>query len=120
MVYFFKALKSNDPNIVVKSSGRVTRHNSTKSILTNVPRVNTLTFQNSYFNRAPRTYNCLPSYIRDADVAIGQFKSYLLKYYHEMTELIYDINVPQSFKTVCVKCHSCRPLSSLVDKMCCN
>ena len=98
LVYFFKALKSNDPNIVVKSSGRVTRHNSTKSILTNVPRVNTLTFQNSYYNRAPRTYNCLPSYIRDADVTIGQFKSYLLKYYHEMTELIYDINVPQSLK----------------------
>ena len=91
LVYFFKALKSNDPNIVVKSSGRVTRHNSTKNILTNVPRVNTLTFQNSYFNRAPRTYNCSPSYIRDADVTIGQFKSYLLKYYHEMTELIYDI-----------------------------
>jgi hypothetical protein len=72
--FFFKALKSNDPNIVVRSSGRVTRHNSTKNILTNVPRVNTLTFQNSYFNRAPRTYNCLPSYIRDADVTIGQFK----------------------------------------------
>jgi hypothetical protein len=120
LVYFFKILKSNDPNIVVKSSGRVTRHNSAKNILTNVPRVNNLTFQNSYVNRAPRTYNCLPSYMRDADVTIGQFKSYLLKYYHEMTELIYDINVPQSFKTVCVKCHSCRPLSSLVDKMCCN
>jgi hypothetical protein len=103
----------------VKPSGRVTRHNSTKSILTNVSRVNTLTFQNSYFNRVPRTYNCLPSYICDADVTIGQFKSYLLKYYHEMTELIYDMNVPQSFKTN-VKCHSCRPLSSLVDKMCCN
>jgi hypothetical protein len=83
LVHFFKALKSNDPNIVVKSSGRVTRHNSTKNILTNVPRVNTLTFQNSY--RAPRTYNCLPSYIRDADVTIGQ--SYLLIYYHEMTDL---------------------------------
>ena len=63
----------------------------------------------NYLNRAP-------SYIRDADVTIGQFKSYLLKYYHEMTELIYDINVPQSFKTVCVKCHSCRHLSSLVIK----
>jgi hypothetical protein len=72
----------------MKSTGRVTRHNSTKNILTNVPRVNTSTFQHSYFNRAPRTYNCLPSYIHNADVTIGQFKSYLLKYYHEMTELI--------------------------------
>ena len=60
-------------------------HNSTKNVLTNVPRVNTLTFLNSY--RAPRTYNRLPSYIRDADVTIGQFKSYLLIYYHEMTDL---------------------------------
>jgi hypothetical protein len=54
LVYFFKALKSNDPNIVVRSSGRVTRHNSTKNILTNVPRVNTLTFQNSYFKVIPQ------------------------------------------------------------------
>jgi hypothetical protein len=83
-----KKLKSNDPNIVVKFSGSVTRHNSIKNILTNVPRVKHLIFQSSYFNRAAGTYNCLPSCIRHADITIGQFKSYMLKFYHEMTELI--------------------------------
>ena len=39
---------------------------------------------------------------------------------HKMTELVCDFEVPQTFKTVCVKCHSCRPLSSLLDKMCCK
>ena len=70
--------------------------------------------------RTPRIFNSLPPNIRGSDVTIGQFKSYLLKYYHKMTELVYDFEVPQTFKTVCLKCHSCRPLSSLADKMCCK
>ncbi len=117
LVYFFKALKSKDPKIDVKSSSRI-RLSSTKNILINVQKVNALTFQNSFFNRTPRIYNCLPP--READVTIGQFQSYLRNYYRSMTEQVYDNNVPQTFKTVCVKCHSCRPLSSLMYKLCCN
>ena len=83
----------------------------------------TLTFHNSFYNRAPRIYNSLPPHIREASVTVGQFKSYLLTYYElyeTMTKEIYNINAPQTFKSICVKCHSCRPLSSLVDKMCCK
>ena len=105
LIYFFKAMLTNDQNIAFKSSSRVTRSEINKGISVNIPRViNTLTFQNSYYNRTPRVFNCLPSHIRGSDVNIGQFKSYLLNYYHKMTELVYDIDVPQTFKTICVKC----------------
>ena len=60
LVYFFKALKSKVPKIDVKSSSRITRLSSTNNILINVQKVNTLTFQNSFFNRTPRIYNRLP------------------------------------------------------------
>ena len=51
-------------------------------------------------------------------ISIGEFKNNLFKYYSQMTQEIYNIDVPQTFKTICVKCHSCRPLSSLSVKMC--
>ena len=120
LMYFFKAILRNDQNITTKLRNRVTRSEINNGISIKIPRVNTLTYQNSYYNRTPRIFNSLPPNIRGSDVTIGQFKSYLLKYYHKMTELVYDFEVPQTFKTVCVKCHSCRPLSSLADKMCCK
>ena len=120
LMYFFKAILRNDQNITPKLSNRVTRSEITNGISIKILRVNTLTCQNSYYNRTPRIFNSLPPNIRGSDVTIGQFKSYLLKYYHKMTELVYDFEVPQTFTTVCVKCHSCRPLSSLLDKMCCK
>ena len=120
LVYFVKALKSKDPKIDVKFSSRITRLSSTNNILINVQKVNSLTFVNSFLNRTPKIYNCLPPHIREADVTIGQFQSYLRSYYHSITEKVYVNNVLQTFKTVCVKCHSCRPLSSLMYKLCCN
>ena len=120
LMYFFKAILRNDQNIATKLRNRVTRSEINNGISIKIPRVNTLTYQNSYYNRTPRIFNSLPPNIRGSDVTIGQFKSYLLKYYHKMTKLVYDFEVPQTFKTVCVKCHSCRPLSSLADKMCCK
>ena len=115
----FKALLNNDQSIDLKLCNRVTRNETTNGVCVNIPRVNTLTYQNSFYNRTPRVINSLPPHIRGTDVTIRQFRKYLLDYYHEMTELVYDIDIPQTFKTVCVKCHTCRSLSSLVDKMCC-
>ena len=56
--------------------------------------LNTLTYQNSYYNRTPRIFNSLPPNIRGSYVTIGQFKSYLLKYYHKMTKLVYVARCP--------------------------
>ena len=41
----------------------------------------------------------------EANLSISQFKSYLLAYYQSVTEQVYDVEVPETFKTVCVKCH---------------
>ena len=120
LVYLFKAIKLNDSQISIVSNDRITRRATTNSVTLKISRVNTLTFQNSFYNRALRIYNSLPPHIREASVTVGQFKSYLLTYYETMTKEIYNINAPQTFKSICVKCHSCRPLSSLVDKMCCK
>ncbi len=37
-----------------------------------------------------------------------------------MTQEIYNIDVPQTFKTICVKCHSYRLLSNLSVQICCQ
>ena len=122
MVYLYKALVlSNDHNIHVKTTDRLTRENDgTAKIILQVPRVNTLTFQNSYYCRSPTTFNCLPSHLRQSNLSISQFKCGLFKYYQKLVEEVYDIDVPQTFKTVCVKCNLCRPLSSLSVKLCCH
>ena len=123
LVYVFKSLLlSSDTNITIKPASRVTRRNEfPDQIILNIPRANTLTFQNSFYCRVPRIFNCLPPHLRKVNMSISQFKSNLLSHYRSLTELhvVYDVDVPQTFKTVCVKCHSCRTLSSLLVKMCC-
>ena len=122
MVYLFKKIVSADhPNIQIKAIRRVTRHNSQVGEITiSIPRFNSLTFQNSFYCRTPRVFNRLPSNLRQHTISIGEFKNNLFKYYSQMTQEIYNIDVPQTFKTICVKCHSCRLLSSLSVKMCCH
>ena len=94
LMYFFKAVLINDQNIITQLRNRVTRSEITDGVSIKIPRVNTLTYQNRYPNRTPRMFNSLPPNIRGSDVTIGQFKSCLLKYYHKMTELVYDFEVP--------------------------
>ena len=96
MVYLYKALVlSNDHNIHVKTTDRLTRENDgTAKIILQVPRVNTLTFQNSYYCRSPRTFNGSPSQLRQSNLSISQFKCGLFKYYQKLVEEVYDIDVP--------------------------
>ena len=48
-----------------------------------------------------------------------RFKKDLFNYYLYLTKSVYDVGTPQTFKSVCIKCHSSRPLNSLLDRMCC-
>ena len=91
LVYIFKGNQiENDSQISIVSNARITRHATPNSVTLKISRVNTLTFQNSFYNRAPRIiYNSLPPHIREASVTVGQFKSYLLTYYEAMTKQIY-------------------------------
>ena len=65
LVYVYKLLlMSNDANITIKPASRVTRSNDfPEQITLNIPRANTLTFQNSFYCRAPRIFNCLRHHI---------------------------------------------------------
>ena len=83
-MYFFKAMLNNDQNIELKLCNRVTTNDTTNGVSV-IPIVNTLTYQNSYYNRTPRVFNSLPLHIRGKDVTIRQFRRYLLNYYHEMS-----------------------------------
>jgi hypothetical protein len=119
-IYVQNACFIPGPEHPKKTTCRVIRENSGRAQITlHIPRANTLTFQNSFYCRSSRTFNCLPSVLRQSNLSINQFKCNLFNHYQKMSEDIYDIGVPQTFRTICVKCHSCRPLSSLSVKSCC-
>ena len=62
LVYVFKCLVSlSDPFISIMNPTRPRRTDSSKGTLLNTVRANTVTFQNSFYCRAPRTWNTLPS-----------------------------------------------------------
>ena len=48
-----------------------------------------------------KTFNSLPPYRRDINHSICQFKTELLKYYQIITEHVYNVEIPRTFKTVC-------------------
>jgi hypothetical protein len=82
IVYLYKMLvSSQDRNIQIKTTCRVTRENSgTAQITLHIPRANTLTFQNSFYCRSSRTFNCLPSVLRQSNLSINQFKCNLFNH----------------------------------------
>ena len=45
-----------------------------------------------------------PLYIRDTTKSQASFKHAILKYYNDLTEKIYDLDDPRTFKSVCVNC----------------
>ena len=52
---------------------------------------------------------------------VAHFNKDLFNYYLHLSiaKSVYDIDTPQTFKSVCIKCHTSRPLNSLLDRMCC-
>ena len=117
MVYLYKALVlSNDHNIHVKTTDRLTRENDgTVKIILQVPRVNILTFQNSYYCRSPRTFNCLPSHLRQSNLSISQFKCAHLN----ITKNLLKRSTTSMFHK-CLKQSVCKVsfVSSLVQSFC--
>ena len=66
-----------------------------------------------------RIWNTLPAHHRNTDCSEADFKKDLFNYYLYLTKSVYDFDTPQTFKSVCIKCHTSRPLNSLLDRMCC-
>ena len=121
LVYTYKSIVNNtDTQFKISKPMRVTRRTaSSKSVLLDIPKAKTVTFQNSFYSRASRTFNTLPEYLRDNTQSINLFKTKLRKHYVDLTLTVYDPAVPQTFKSVCIKCHMTRPLTALLVKLCC-
>ena len=122
LVYVFKCLVSlSDPFISVINSTRPRRTVSSKGTLLNTIRANTVSFENSFYCRAPRIWNTLPAHLRNTGCSVENFKKDLFNYYLHLTlaKSAHDVDTPQTFKSVCIKCHASPPLNSLLDRMCC-
>jgi hypothetical protein len=64
-------------------------------------------------------WNTLPSYIRDTTKSIESFKTLLRKHYKDLTDSVFNPDDPRTLKSVCVKCHTSRPLWNLLSRSCC-
>ena len=83
LVYLFKAIKLNDSRISIVSNDRISRRATTNSVTLKISRVNTLTFQNSFYNRAPRIYNSLYHHIFEKQALLSANSS-LITYYEQV------------------------------------
>ena len=89
LVYVFKCWVSlSDPFISVMNSSRPRRSVSSKGTLLNTIRANTITFENSFYCRAPRIWNTLPAHLRNTDPSVAHFKKDLFNYYLYLTKSV--------------------------------
>ena len=62
--------------------------------------------------------NFTTAQLRNTDCSVAHFKKDLFSYYLHLTyKSVYHVDTPQTFKSVCIKCHTSRPLNSLLDRM---
>ena len=71
----------------------------------------TVTFKNSFYCRAPGIWNTLPAHLRNTDCSVAHFKKGLFNYYLYLNKSVNDVDTPQTFKSVCIKCHTSQPFS---------
>ena len=114
-MYVFKCLVSlSDPFISVMNSTKPRRTVPSKGTLLNTISANTVTPENRFYCRAPRIWNTLPAHLRNTDCSGTHFKKDLFNYYLYLTKSVYDVHTPRPLK--CIKCHTSRPLNSLLDR----
>ena len=101
------------------NSTRPRRTVSSKGTLLNTIRANTVTFENSFYCRAPRIWNTLAAHLRNTDCSVANFKKDLFNYYFYLAKSFYDVDTPRRLR-VCVLSAplASRPLNSLLDRMC--
>ena len=66
-----------------------------------------------------KVWNTLPVDIRDTTKSVPSFKTLLRKHYIDLTSSIFNPDDPRTLKSVCVKCHTSRPLWNLLSRPCC-
>jgi hypothetical protein len=83
-----------------------------------VPKTKTLCQQNSYVVRVARIWNTLPEKLREPEISFPSFKNLFFDYHIRATGTIFDLHKPQSWKTVCLKCHQASQNFGLTPKVC--
>lgn len=68
--------------------------------LLNTIRANTVTFENSFNCRAPRSWNTLPAHLWNVDCSVVHFKNEIFDYYLYFTKSVYDVYTPKTYKSV--------------------
>ena len=83
------------------NSTRLRRTVSSKGTLLNTIRANTVTFENSFYCRAPRIWKTLLAQLRNTDCSVVCFKKDLFNHYLYLTyNSVYDVDTRQTFKSV--------------------
>ena len=65
----------------------------------------------SFVIRTSRIWNCLVDELDLSSSTLASFKSVIFNYYKSALAVSYDCEDPRSFKSICLKCNSARPLS---------
>ena len=79
-------VNNTDTQFKTSKSVRVTRRTaSSKSVLLDLPKAKTVTFQNSFYSRASWAFNTLPEYLIENTQSIHVFKTNLRKHYLNLT-----------------------------------
>ena len=103
----------------IRRSARVTRscHASNATTYT-TKRCRTLTYQRSFFIRTTEQDLEFSTYLhRDNSLSLASFKNKLFEYYANALLNIYNPDNPKTWKSVCPKCNTARPL--VKDITCC-
>ena len=100
----------------VRKYGRRTRSstsNVNKYIIRNIifKKCKASTYQKSFVNRTSTIWNCLVDEVDVSSSTLASFKSVIFNYYKSALAVSYDREDPLSFKSICFKCNSARPLS---------
>ena len=76
-----------------------------------IKKCKTSTYQKSFLIRTSRIWNCLVDELDLSSSTLASFKSVIFNYYKSALAVSYDCEDPRSFKSICLKCNSARPLS---------
>ena len=81
-----------------------------------------------FTGRLPRTWNTLSAHLQNLNCSVAQFKKELFNYCLPLTKSEWlwflqlpppPLTKPKTYKSMSIKCHTSRPLTRLLDEMCC-
>ena len=98
----------------VRKYGRRTRSSTSNVNKYIIMKCKTITYQKSFLIRTSRIWNCLGDKLDLSSSTLASFKSVIFNYYYYYKSALfvsYDCENPRSFKSICLKCNSARPLA---------